>query len=668
MKEEAELAVENRNKKRTTSIILSCILVLVIVFVVVAGKLLTGDTKVVKNTEVDEKVLSANVEKADIKTVLRSSGTIAMSDSTDIVLPGTVSIAKWLVKNGDTVAIGDKLAEVNTDSVASAISDLRSLIAKLDADLEASKEDVISSDVTSVASGRVIKIFAKESELVTDIMAEYGALLLLSLDGTLAVTLPLSNNVAVGEDVQVVVSDEAVYAGKVASKDLDQMVVTISDEYALSGETTTVSDTDGQSLGSGTLYVHSAQNITGFTGAISEIKVAEGDEVEAEDVLMVLEDAEYSMVYEQLLQKRTTLESQLQTLLLAYASGYLYAEADGVVSGIEDDSAVESLAATTANTGIVATIQSENIGRLVASIGVYSDVSSRTSVLSDPEEGEQENNDPSEGEPSENEPSGNEPSGNEPSGNEPSGNEPTGNEPSGNNPSGNNPSGGRTDGPGGWMNGGGGSGTFPSFNGNGGNFSGYTGNGTSSQQTVVEEDEAIDVSKYELSETSFCSITPNQEMTIDISIDEHDISLISLGMTVTVSLDAYPGRSFEGTVSQIATEGTNNGGSSKFTVTVTILPDTVVLSGMNASVLIDKEIKNQAISIPLEAVYEEGTKTFVYTSYDEKKDELSAPVEIQLGLSDGDHAEVLSGLSIGDTFYYRYAGTITYNFINRLSK
>lgn len=54
---------------------------------------------------------------------------------------------------------------------------------------------------------------------------------------------------------------------------------------------------------------------------------------------------------------------------------------------------------------------------------------------------------------------------------------------------------------------------------------------------------------------------------------------------------------------------------------------------------------------------------YVYTAYDEREDSLSGLVEVETGVSDGEVVEILSGLSLGDSFYYRYADTVTYSFL-----
>ena len=67
--------------------------------------------------------------------------------------------------------------------------------------------------------------------------------------------------------------------------------------------------------------------------------------------------------------------------------------------------------------------------------------------------------------------------------------------------------------------------------------------------------------------------------------------------------------------------------------------------------------------IPLAAVQEDADGIYVCTGYDKSSSEAADPIVITTGLSDGENAEVLSGLSEGDTVYYRYADTLEYSFV-----
>ena len=81
---------------------------------------------------------------------------------------------------------------------------------------------------------------------------------------------------------------------------------------------------------------------------------------------------------------------------------------------------------------------------------------------------------------------------------------------------------------------------------------------------------------------------------------------------------------------------------------------------MNGTACFPRREGRTVPAVPLVALEEEGNRVFVYTAYNEETDELLSPVEVQTGVSDGTDAEILSGLSLGDTYYYRYADAISY--------
>ena len=71
-------------------------------------------------------------------------------------------------------------------------------------------------------------------------------------------------------------------------------------------------------------------------------------------------------------------------------------------------------------------------------------------------------------------------------------------------------------------------------------------------------------------------------------------------------------------------------------------------------------VQTCALPISLAALEEDGTRTVVYTAYDPETDALLSPVEVQTGISDGTDVEILSGLALGEPYYYRYAESISY--------
>ena len=165
----------------------------------------------------------------------------------------------------------------------------------------------------------------------------------------------------------------------------------------------------------------------------------------------------------------------------------------------------------------------------------------------------------------------------------------------------------------------------------------------------------MDDGLFPLEGTKVCTVTPTDTMTVTISVDELDILQYALGMEADISVDALPGNTYTGTVTAIGGIGTNEGGNSKFDVELTLDREADMLNGMNASVVVKKSTRS-ALLIPIAALNDSGSKTTVYTAYDQKSGQLLAPVEVTCGISDGENVEILSGLEEGQPVWYSYYG------------
>ena len=159
---------------------------------------------------------------------------------------------------------------------------------------------------------------------------------------------------------------------------------------------------------------------------------------------------------------------------------------------------------------------------------------------------------------------------------------------------------------------------------------------------------------YPTKKTTIMSVTPQDTMTVDITVDELDILSIKKGQSVQITLDALAGQSFDGEITDIGVSGSNSGGNTKYTAEVTIDRAANMIAGMNATALITLETDEDLVTVPCEALVNEGTRTYVYTSYDSKTNTLGSPVDVETGASDGVRTEIKSGLAIGDTVWYAY--------------
>ena len=106
----------------------------------------------------------------------------------------------------------------------------------------------------------------------------------------------------------------------------------------------------------------------------------------------------------------------------------------------------------------------------------------------------------------------------------------------------------------------------------------------------------------------------------------------------------------------------NNGGNSKYTVSLTMERAENMLSGMNATATIVLSTASDVLTIPADALVENGNQTVVYTGYDEKTETLCNPVTVKVGCSDGETVEILDGLANGQTYYYAYYDTLEISF------
>ena len=188
------------------------------------------------------------------------------------------------------------------------------------------------------------------------------------------------------------------------------------------------------------------------------------------------------------------------------------------------------------------------------------------------------------------------------------------------------------------------------------NFGSFGGFGGFSATTPVEEDPLFD-----LEGSVLMQVSPEDTANLVINLDEQDIAKVSAGQKATVKVEALGDELFEAVVTEIATRGTNSGGSSKFAVKLELPKMKNMLDGMSATAALPVLEKQDIPVIPVMALAEQGSQTVVFTALDEKTGEPSKPVPVTVGISDGINAEILDGLKAGDTYYYSYYDVLEEN-------
>lgn len=789
------------------------------------GYFKVAHTKPVQNVTVQAQ--SAEAKKGNLSKTIVGTGNLELAEAEDQDAPSGLEISEVMVESGDEVKEGDVLAVVDESSILEAMEQVQEEISQLDESIQEYQDSDEENVIESSVSGRVKKINVSAGSDVSDTMVSDGALMVLSLNGKMAVSLSGVSGVSAGDSVTVTLSSGTQVTGTVDSVSGKDCVVTLTDNGTTYGDTVTVTDSSGQELGSGELTIHEPLEITGTSGTVSAVNVSENASVSEGTTLLTLEGSANETQYQELLAKReartatlkkliqlkadpeikaeisgtvqsvnvsagsstttdsssgsssgssgsgktvsqmsyvvsgsvsvvrcsdtgaavssdsvtdisesdmnsqeageTDTEQQTEIVALASSDAYFSSDVDGEEDSSGEDTAetsttlqfaiategtstasslviaapvtgqmpVTSVSATDGSyTGTVAwnpgdgsfqektvyqavvtltagdgyVFQAGSISQIalgtVSGISVSQDGKSMSFQITFPETAAAEDikkddsgngNDSTTDGKSTDDNKDNDAdqvtdgadgqSGTDSADNgtdSASGNSGT----DGNSTqSGNNQSGG----------------SAASGNSGGTSVSDASGSSSGASQTGDSQETDSSTSGTELSASEYSTdvalftISPDDTMTLEVSVDELDINSVEIGQEAVVTFDAIEDEEFTGEVTEIGNTASVNGGVAKYTVSVSVPKDEEMKQGMNASATITIENRENVITIPVNALQEKGDKVFVYTEKDEDGN-LSGETEVTTGLSDGTTVEITEGLSEGDTVYYNKSG------------
>lgn len=201
----------------------------------------------------------------------------------------------------------------------------------------------------------------------------------------------------------------------------------------------------------------------------------------------------------------------------------------------------------------------------------------------------------------------------------------------------------------------------------------------------VEQGERV-VGTSQMAGTEMMRIANLNDMEVSVDVNENDIVKVGLGDTSSIEVDAYPNRKFKGVVTEIANSASTNAATTSdqvtnFVVKIRILRSSyadlskkfgrrksVFRPGMSASVEVQTERVDNALSIPIEAVSIRDISALDTTENNdsekpslslEKKNEDVEVVfvidnnkasirKVKTGVQDDKHIQILAGLTKGD--------------------
>ena len=123
------------------------------------------------------------------------------------------------------------------------------------------------------------------------------------------------------------------------------------------------------------------------------------------------------------------------------------------------------------------------------------------------------------------------------------------------------------------------------------------------------------ISKSSSGTTTMAVIYDLSTMTLEMSVDELDVSSIKVGQSVEIMADAVEGETFTGTVTNVSLQSSYSNGVTNYPVTVTLDDTGSLLPGMNVDAKIILDSSENALVIPASALMR-GNRVYVKKSSD----------------------------------------------------
>lgn len=178
----------------------------------------------------------------------------------------------------------------------------------------------------------------------------------------------------------------------------------------------------------------------------------------------------------------------------------------------------------------------------------------------------------------------------------------------------------------------------------------------------VEKGERV-VGTSQMAGTEMLRIADFNMMEVLVDVNENDIIRITKGDTADIDVDAYPGRTFKGVVTQIANSAKNLTATTSaltdvtnFEVRIRLLPESYAdllendpipfRPGMSASVEINTDRQDNALTVPLQAVTSEEC---IFT-YDPSTATVKS-VKVSTGIQSIEDIQITGGLNNTDSLW-----------------
>ena len=281
----------------------------------------------------------ATVQSGAMSETVYGTGTTSAKNQPNVLAQADGTLTDLRVAVGDTVQEGDILAVITNEDIDDTITDCEFALWELD---ETILETSAGSSVLSIKApmaGRVMAIYAAAGDDALAVFRREGALAIISTDGRMRVEVddvPKAANLALGDSVSVTGASVDV-TGTVTDLTLQgtHATITINSDELPMGETVTVTTAAGQNVGTGTLEVNKPMEVSAYGGTIKSVSVKVGQKVERKDTLFKLEDSPLTLTLENLRLHREAAAKELEDVKAQRENLIVVAPCDGIIASLE---------------------------------------------------------------------------------------------------------------------------------------------------------------------------------------------------------------------------------------------------------------------------------------------------------------------------------------------
>lgn len=286
------------------------------------------------------------VGRGTLTKTVTGTGTLSIARVEEIELPYAVTVTDTLVEEGDTVAAGQPLMTIDTAALQTTIDTLQSELDTTESEIASLSNDYTSAEYIKLNMDcRVKEVYIQNGDYIEDVMAEKGAIALLSLDGLMVVDVPVIEGLDILDTMKVTVGRNTV-SGTVRAISGDIMTISFSDEYGEEGQEVTIR-VKNEPVATGTCSIHMPYYLTtSAQGYIELVNLEVNAKKYSGNRICYLNNIPMSATYDALQATRATQQKQLTEMKKLLKAGVISATEAGIVSTIAAPSAAEQAAYT----------------------------------------------------------------------------------------------------------------------------------------------------------------------------------------------------------------------------------------------------------------------------------------------------------------------------------